>query len=77
MKLYTKLLFLSSLFCLGACSWLDIEPEGEATSDKLFSTGDGIRSVISGVYKAMTSRNLYGVELQFGLIDCVDRKSVV
>lgn len=74
MKLYTKLLFLSSLFCLGACSWLDIEPEGEATSDKLFSTGDGIRSVISGVYKAMTSRNLYGVELQFGLIDCVSQQ---
>ena len=74
MKLYTKLLFLSSLFCLGACSWLDIEPEGEATSDKLFSTGDGIRSVISGVYKAMTSKNLYGVELQFGLIDCVSQQ---
>ena len=74
MKLYTKLLFLASLFCLGACSWLDIEPEGEATSDKLFSTGDGYRSVISGVYKAMTTKNLYGVELQFGLVDCISQQ---
>lgn len=74
MKLYTKFLFLASLFCLGACSWLDIEPEGEATSDKLFSTGDGYRSVISGVYKAMTTKNLYGVELQFGLVDCISQQ---
>ena len=74
MKICTKILFLCSLFCLGACSWLDIEPEGEATSDKLFKTGDGYRSVISGVYKAMTSKNLYGMELQFGLVDCISQQ---
>ena len=42
-----------------------MQPEGEATSDKLFTTGDGYRSVLAGVYEAMASRNLYGVELQF------------
>lgn len=29
---------------------------------------------LAGVYEAMASRNLYGVELQFGLVDCMSRQ---
>ena len=58
-----------------ACSgWLDIEPDGQATNDKLTETGDGYRTMLSGVYKAMTSANLYGRELQFGIVDCMSQQ---
>lgn len=74
-KIYTSIYLLLSLFAMTACSdWLDIEPEGQATNDKLTETGDGYRTMLSGVYKAMTSKNLYGVELQFGIVDCISQQ---
>ena len=74
-KIYTSIYLLLSLFAMTACSdWLDIEPEGQATNDKLTETGDGYRTMLSGVYKAMASKNLYGVELQFGIVDCISQQ---
>ena len=75
MKIYLQIMLLFSLLSLSSCKdWLDLQPEGQATSDELFTTGDGYRSVLAGVYEAMSSRNLYGVELQFGLLDCISRQ---
>lgn len=75
MKIYIQIVLLFSLLSLGSCKdWLDLQPEGQATSDELFTTGDGYRSVLAGVYEAMASKNLYGVELQFGLVDCISRQ---
>lgn len=75
MKIYTRIILLFTLLSLGSCKdWLDLQPEGQATSDELFSTGDGYRSVLAGIYQAMTSKNLYGVELQFGIVDCMSRQ---
>lgn len=75
MKIYIQIFLLFSLLSLGACKdWLDLQPEGQATSDELFATGDGYRSVLAGIYQAMTSKNLYGVELQFGIVDCMSRQ---
>lgn len=69
------LVLIFSLFAVTSCKdWLDLEPEGEATSSKLTETGDGFRSMLSGVYKAMGSANLYGCELQFGLLDCMSQQ---
>lgn len=74
-KIYTTVFILLSACFMTACSgWLDIEPEGQATNDKLTETGDGYRTMLSGVYKAMTSKNLYGVELQFGIVDCISQQ---
>lgn len=74
MKLHIKIFVL--LLCLGwgSCSWLDIEPEGEATEQKLNQTGDGYRTQLGGVYSQMASAELYGVDLQFGYIDCLSQQ---
>lgn len=75
MKIYLQMILLFSLLSLGSCKdWLDLQPEGQATSDELFTTGDGYRSVLAGIYQAMASKNLYGVELQFGIVDCMSRQ---
>ncbi|KIO46041.1 RagB/SusD family nutrient uptake outer membrane protein [Sanguibacteroides justesenii] len=75
MKIKIQIILLISGLFFGSCrDWLDLQPEGEATSDELFATGDGYRSVLAGIYQAMTSKNLYGVELQFGIVDCISRQ---
>lgn len=75
MKIFLQIVLLFSLLSLSSCKdWLDLQPEGQATSDELFSTGDGYRSVLAGIYEAMASKNLYGVELQFGIVDCISRQ---
>lgn len=74
-KLNTKIFLLLALLSFASCSdWLNIEPDGQATNDKLTETGDGYRTMLSGIYKAMTSANLYGTELQFGIVDCISRQ---
>lgn len=74
-KVYTSVYLLLVLCVVTACSgWLDIEPDGQATNNKLTETGDGYRTMLSGVYKAMTSPNLYGRELQFGIVDCMSQQ---
>lgn len=66
------------IFCcmgLWGCSdWLDLRPETEATEKDVFSTGEGYRSVLNGLYKSMGSGNLYGFELGFGMVDCMSQQ---
>lgn len=74
-KISFKILLSAVVLSFTSCAnWLDIEPDDEATNDKLTETGDGYRSMLSGVYKAMTSASLYGTELQFGVVDCMSRQ---
>ena len=75
MKIYLQMMLLLSLLSFGSCKdWLDLQPEGQSTREELFATGDGYRSVLAGIYEAMASKNLYGVELQFGIVDCISRQ---
>lgn len=75
MKIYLQIMLLLSLLSFSSCKdWLDLQPEGQATSEDLFATGDGFRSVLAGIYEAMASKNLYGRELQFGFVDCISRQ---
>lgn len=75
MKIFLQMMLLLSLLSFSSCKdWLDLQPEGQATSDDLFATGDGYRSVLAGIYEAMASVNLYGRELQFGIVDCMSRQ---
>ncbi|MDO4770414.1 RagB/SusD family nutrient uptake outer membrane protein [Porphyromonas sp.] len=74
MKSYIKIFALLLCISYSSCSWLDIEPEGEATDKKLYKTGDGYRTALAGVYSQMASRSLYGLELQFGYIDCLSQQ---
>ena len=75
MKIYTKIGLVFVVATLISCeSWLDLKPETEATEKEIFSTGDGYRSVLNGLYKSMGSGNLYGTELSFGIVDCISQQ---
>lgn len=75
MKIYSKIILLISVIGLMSCNdWLDLKPEGQATETDLFSSAEGYRSVLNGLYKAMGKKELYGKELQFGMLDCMSQQ---
>jgi len=62
-------LLLSLLILHTSCNdWLDVKPKTETDSDELFSTEDGFKSALAGVYTMMTDETLYGREMTFGLV---------
>ena len=65
--------YIAGVFCLSlltACnSWLDVEPETSVDEKKLFSTEQGFKDAISGVYAEMASSSLYGETLSFEVLD--------
>ena len=61
-----KLLYLILVlpFFMSSCNgWLNVEPEDEITEEKLFTTGNGFRHALNGIYYSMESQNLYGKQL--------------
>lgn len=74
MKIYVNILVLAVAVMFSSCKdWLDVTPEGQATEGEMFSSGNGYRSVLNGLYKAMGDPQLYGMELTYGMIDCMPK----
>ena len=72
LKKYIK--SLSVLFLLGGlmCSctdWLDTEPKDKQSEEQQFSTKDGFRAAVNGIYNRMAENTLYGANLSYGMID--------
>ena len=75
MKNYAIVLATIFMLFFTSCeSWLDIQQEGDVTVDQLYSTGEGYRTALNGVYQAMGRPALYGREFSFGLVDCMSQQ---
>ena len=68
-KLYLSILAGTLLLTTGCNSWLDVPVDGQFTKKEIFAIGDGYREALHGVYKEMATSSLYGLNLQFGVID--------
>ena len=70
MKTYKNILFSTLLvFSLFSCSdWFEVEPENEIAKEDLFSTYDGYRTALNGIYRNMVSQELYGRELTWATV---------
>lgn len=63
-------LYIVILLSFSSCEkFLDVKPAREVTSDDLLAQIKGYESALGGLYYAMGQNNLYGADLQFGLID--------
>ena len=73
MKRYSFFSILLILpFILASCdSWLDVTPEDEIEEKDLFSSGEGFRNALNGIYKSLSESDLYGKELTWGLLDAM------
>ena len=70
-KIYTTLLFAISLFATGCSDWLDVAPSNQVNEDKLFSSADGYRNALNGVYLNLGTSSLYGQTLSWGFLDVI------
>ncbi|WP_065220355.1 MULTISPECIES: RagB/SusD family nutrient uptake outer membrane protein [Butyricimonas] len=70
MKTVKYIMGLLVAFSMTGCNdWFDVSPETQISSDDLYSTGDGFRMQVNGIYKSLSAQNLYGKELTWGLVD--------
>ena len=68
MKKYFVLIMLLAL--TASCNkWLDIKPLSEVSEDDLFTTEDGFKDAVNGLYSRCTQEDLYGSVLLGGLPD--------
>ena len=62
-------LLIASLYLVGCEDWLDVSPKTQIKSDDNFSTEQGYKDALTGVYLLLTDESLYGKELTFGMLD--------
>lgn len=63
-------LMFTLLLLNGACSdWLDVKPKTAVKEEELFSTEQGFKENLTGIYLLMTAKDLYGRELLYGIPD--------
>lgn len=68
-RLRMVLVVVLALFGTTSCNdWLDVKPKTEEEADKLFSTLDGFKSALAGVYIGLSQSELYGREMTFGMV---------
>ena len=78
MKIYHWIIACCLLLPLGGCSnWLDVIPEDSVDEKDLFSTGEGYRNALNGVYRQMSQTSMYGQQMSWGFIDVWDSCTIL
>lgn len=63
------ILILAPCFLSSCDDWLDVKPKSEIEGSEMFSTQDGFKDALNGIYTAMSETSLYGREMTYGLLD--------
>ena len=72
-KIYLLVAAVIMLSFTGCKKWLDTETPLQVDQNTVYSTEQGFRDVMNGVYLQMGSRSLYGRDLTFGLVSVLGR----
>lgn len=58
------------LFILSACAdWIDVSPKTEVKAEDMFTSEEGFKSALIGIYGMMTDQDIYGRQLSFDFIE--------
>lgn len=61
-----------TICAFASCSkWLDVTPKSEVSQDALFSTEDGFKEALNGLYSRGIKEQVYGRELSAGTMDAL------
>lgn len=72
MKIYKYIVIVSVSLILSSCNdWLNLEPADTTTETDLFTTGDGYRNALNGIYSQMATSSMYGKALSWGQLDAM------
>lgn len=69
MKFKHVLICMSCFFMTSCNDWLDITPQGQVEGDDLLTNEKGYNAALNGIYYQLTSSELYGKELSYGMLD--------
>lgn len=66
-----KLIYvLLALLSLSSCNnWLDVELDNKVDDNKLFSSAEGFKEALAGVYSELSKQSLYGQALTMEYVD--------
>ncbi len=71
---YRKPILLILAISLTTCTnWLDIDPVSEIGAKQLYETKEGFDVAINGVYMGLAEKELYGGELNYGVVEAMSR----
>lgn len=73
-NIYIILLLLTVLGTASCKKWLDVKPKTDIESAIAFKDEQGYKDALTGIYLNLTSGNLYGKELTFGMMDVLARQ---
>jgi starch-binding outer membrane protein, SusD/RagB family len=71
-----KALILATLFVctVSSCNdWLDVSPKSQIKEEEHFKTEDGYKDQLTGVYTAMTNKNMYGLQMGIGFTEVLSQ----
>lgn len=63
------LFIICLLVCTSCKKFLDVQPESDVTKEQLFTTEEGFKEALNGVYTYCSSRDLYGGNLTVSNLD--------
>ncbi|MDR3009535.1 MAG: RagB/SusD family nutrient uptake outer membrane protein [Sphingobacterium sp.] len=69
-KTYIVLLMVGLGMLTQSCNkWLDVQPSTQTTEEKQFSSEQGYKDALIGIYQKMAQTNSYGKDLTYGCLD--------
>ncbi len=69
MKKNILFVVLLSLTIISCNDWLEVTPPDDIEESELFSTGEGYRNALNGIYKNMSSASMYAKHMTWGFLD--------
>lgn len=73
-KIRCLFIMLSVVMATSCNTWLEVEPIDKMSEDKLFSTEEGFRQALNGIYLDMISNDLYGSNLSCTFIEVLAQR---
>lgn len=55
-------------------SWLDVKPVDKALEDQVYSTEEGFKEALNGIYIELNQANLYGGQLMFSMVEILAQR---
>ncbi|WP_343321046.1 RagB/SusD family nutrient uptake outer membrane protein [Sphingobacterium multivorum] len=68
------LILLTALTFFSCKKFLDVQPEDKVSESQLYSTKNGIRSVLNGIYLDLAANQLYGDNLTLSTIEILGQR---
>lgn len=66
-RLYILFAIVVGSFSYSCNDWLEVDSDARVVQEDLFSTGDGFRSALNGIYRLLGEKELYAMDLTWGM----------